>query len=266
MSSEDEQPAVAGFDVAATPLPEPPWRAGSRSRSAAPRVPLTREAIVDAAIRVLDRTGLDSLSMRAVGEELGTGSASIYWHVRNKGELLQLIVERVMGGVRLPEPDPFRWEQQLRGLAADMRAAMNSHRDIARISMGRVPFGPTTVRFIEWLFQLLGPVGVPDKVISYVGDVFALYIGAHAFEESLGVVSPIGEEMAPEAVRDMFGGYLAALPADRFPNVRRLGDRLFDNDVEARFDFGVDLLLLGLRRYAGPDGSDAPDGAGAPRP
>lgn len=254
-----DQPAAGEFDTGA--LPEPPWRSGTRA-AAPQRAPLTRDAIVDAAIAVLDRTGLANLSMRLVGEELGTGSASIYWHVRNKGELLQLIVERVMEDVRLPEPDPARWEEQLRELATLMRAAMNGHRDIARISMGRVPFGPTTIRFIEWLFQLLGPAGIPDKVISYVGDVFALYIGAHAFEESLGVVSPTGEEMAPEDVQGMLGGYLGSLPADRFPNVHRMGERLFDNDVDARFEFGVDLLLLGLRRYAEGPGAGGPAGRG----
>ena len=61
-------------------LPEPPWRAARKPSS---RAPLTRQAIVDAALRVLDAEGMDGLSMRRVGEELGAGAASIYWHVRN---------------------------------------------------------------------------------------------------------------------------------------------------------------------------------------
>src|ERR1700678_1647861 len=121
-------------------VPEPPWRAPRKSGS---KAPLSRAAIVDAALRVLDAEGLDRLSMRRVGEELGAGAASIYWHVRNKDELLQLIFERVISEIELPAPDPSQWQQQLGLLAVQMRAVLNRHRDVARISLGRVPTGPS---------------------------------------------------------------------------------------------------------------------------
>ena len=75
-------------------LPEPAWRRPARGR-AQPRQPLTRDPILEAATRVLDRDGVDALSMHAVARELGTGAASLYWHVRNKDELLQLLSERL---------------------------------------------------------------------------------------------------------------------------------------------------------------------------
>ena len=93
-------------------IPEPPWQAAPRQRPA--RAPLSREAIVDAALRVLDREGAAGLSMRRVADELGTGPASLYWHVANKDALIDLIVDRVAGEVPLPEPDPDRWQEQLR--------------------------------------------------------------------------------------------------------------------------------------------------------
>ena len=66
--------------------------------------------------RVIDADGMDGLSMRGVGEELGTGAASLYWHVRNKEQLLQLVFERVVEEIQLPEPDPARWREQLSDL------------------------------------------------------------------------------------------------------------------------------------------------------
>src|SRR5262245_11121476 len=105
-------------------LPEPPWREARET----PRTPLTRQAIVEAALRVLDREGMDALSMRKVGEELGTGAASLYWHVRNKDELLQLVFEAVSEETTLPRPDPARWQEQLRDVAREMRRSMNRHR------------------------------------------------------------------------------------------------------------------------------------------
>src|SRR4029450_7358088 len=153
----------AGGDV-----PEPPWRAAPQGQ---PRTPLTRDSIIQAALRVLQRDGVEALSMRKVGEELGTGAASLYWHVRNKDELLQLVFEHVTAEVELPVPDPSRWQEQLRALARQMRQTMHRHRGVARISLGRIPAGPTLARTTEWLFELLRPVGVPDRVIGYVGDV-----------------------------------------------------------------------------------------------
>ncbi|HZD02235.1 MAG TPA: TetR/AcrR family transcriptional regulator C-terminal domain-containing protein [Actinomycetes bacterium] len=229
-------------------VPEPPWRL--RARAQAPRIPLTREAIIDAALRVLDREGMDALSMRRVGEELGTGAASLYWHVRNKEELLQLLFERVTEEVVLPEPDPSRWREQLRDLAHQMRAVMNRHRDIARISLGRIPSGPTMALLSEWIFNLLRPVGIPDQVIAFLGDLFGLYVGAYCFEESLPLASPTGEDLPPDQIVEMFKDYVRSLPEDRFPNTRTAADLMFSGDMDERFEFGIDVMLRGLATYA----------------
>src|SRR6266498_3964925 len=154
MGPDVEQQGEGDRTSSAGSVPEPPWRTSTHPH-AVPRVPLTREAIVDAALRVLDREGLEALSMRRVGEELGTGAASLYWHVRNKEELLQLVFERVTEEVVLPEADPSRWQEQLKDLARESRRVMKRHRDIARLSLGRIPAGGTLALLNEWLFELL---------------------------------------------------------------------------------------------------------------
>jgi AcrR family transcriptional regulator len=229
-------------------LPQPPWRADTRARSA-PRVPLTREAILDAAARVLEKDGVDAFSMRRVAEELRTGPASLYWHVRNKEELLQLLFERFNDEIELPEPDPARWQEQLKILGRQVRAVARRHRDYARISLGRVPSGPSLALFAEWLFQLLEPVGVPDQVIAYCGDLFSLYVGAYAFEESLGPPSPTGEPLTAQQIAAMFREYLESLPAAQFPHVHRAAGLLFGGDADERFEFGMDVLVRGIESY-----------------
>jgi len=252
-SAQDSPPPAASPGVTGPDgIPEPAWRMGERTTQAL-RVPLTREAIIEAGLRVLDRDGIEGLSMRRVGEELGTGPASIYWHVRNKGELLQLLYERVMEEVRLPEPDPSRWPEQLRELARQVRDIMHRHRDIARISLGRIPSGPTIAGLTEWLFQLMSPAGIPDRTVAYLADLFGLYVGAYTFEESLGMASPTGEDLPPDQIVTMFRDYMASLPADRFPHIHRTLDHLFDTDFDARFEFGIDVILRGIRTYAKPD-------------
>lgn len=251
-SKDNDAPPATPPEVSREPIPEPRWRADRRAR-AAPRIPLTRDAILDAALRVLDREGLDGLSMRRVAEELGTGAASLYWHVRNKDELLQLLSERLAEEIALPEPDPSRWQEQLKQVGRQMRAAMHRHRDAARITLGRLPSGPTIVRVTEWLFALMAPIGVPDRVITYAGDMASLYVGAYAFEESLGLASPTGEDLPPEQIVAMLRDYIRSLPADRFPYIQRALPHLFAGDADERFEFGLDLLIRGIQSYARPD-------------
>ncbi|MCL2585253.1 MAG: TetR/AcrR family transcriptional regulator [Streptosporangiales bacterium] len=228
-------------------LPDPPWRAERRPSS---RVPLTRQAIVDAALRVMDSEGVDRLSMRRLGEELGVGAASIYWHVRNKDELLQLVFERIMEEAELPPPDPSRWQEQLGEFAGQMRAIFSRHRDAARISLGRAPTGPVIAVFTEWLFSLLRPAGIPDQVIAYLGDLIGLYVGAFAFEESLRAGSPGLQDPPPGEFLDMVKDYLRSLPEDRFPHTRQAADFLFAGGRDDRYAFGIDLMIRGLKTFA----------------
>ena len=101
MEKHDDHAATAG-GTRDEAIPEPPWRLNARQRPA-PRPPLTREAVIEASLRVMDRDGMDGLSMRRVADELGSGPSSLYWHVRNKEELLQLVFERVIEELELPD-------------------------------------------------------------------------------------------------------------------------------------------------------------------
>lgn len=245
-------PAPPTPPVPPVPMPLPPWHRPEPP----PRVPLTRDAIVGAALAVLDRVGMDGLSMRKVAEELGTGAASLYWHVRNKEELLQLIFDRVMDEITLPEPDPSRWQQQLRAAANTAFSTLTRHRDVGRISLGRVPGGPQVALAGEWFFALLTPVGIPDQVIAYLGDFFGLYVGASAFEKSLGMASPTGEDMPPGEIAKMLRDYVQSLPPERFPHVIRSVDLLFGGTREDRWDFGLELMIRGLESFARDAGKD----------
>jgi AcrR family transcriptional regulator len=228
-------------------LPEPPWRLGA---GAAPRTPITRQSIIEAAFRVLDREGMDRLSMRRVADELGTGAASLYWHVRNKDELLQLLFERVTENLKLPEPNPDEWRAQILEVARGMRRVLSEHRDIGRISLGRIPSGPTVARFIEWLFELLQPIGVPDNVIAYMSDVLSLYIGAQSFEDSLGLQSPTGEDLPPEEIISMLKAYVLSLPNEEFARTQDAIDSVFGGAPDERFEFAIDLLIRGIGTHA----------------
>src|SRR3954447_22366414 len=131
-------------------VPTPPWER-PRKRQAPARIPLTRERIVDAAFVVLDRDGFDKLSMRQVAAELGVAVSALYVHVDDKDELLQLMYNRLFDDVELPEPDPATWQEQIKDFARSGRERLLRHRDMARISMGHVPFTQELLPHVEKL-------------------------------------------------------------------------------------------------------------------
>jgi AcrR family transcriptional regulator len=200
---------------------------------------------------------MDELSMRLVASELKTGAASLYWHVRNKDELLQLLFERLNDEIELPAPDPARWQEQLKALGRQVRALARRRRDYARLSLGRIPSGQSLARFAEWMFELLVPVGVPDQVVAYCGDLISLYVGAFAFEESLGPPSPTGEPLSAEQIGAMFRDYLQSLPTGQFPHVHRTAGLLFAGNADERFEFGMDVLIRGIESYIGRSNAGA---------
>jgi AcrR family transcriptional regulator len=220
-------------------LPPPPWQRlpperGKRQR----RDPITRAAIVGKALELLDRDGLDALSMRRVAEELGTGAASLYWHVGSKDGLLDLVLDEIIGEQDVPDPEPERWAEQLKEVAHDLRRTILRHRDVVRLSIGRIPMGPNALRFSERMLAVLREGGVPDE-LAVLGHhlLFSVETGEPA-DELAGMTMAEGAKMA----RD----YIAALPSDRFPNMVAVADYYAISDADRRFSLLIDLYVDGL--------------------
>jgi AcrR family transcriptional regulator len=238
------------------PLPPPPRRPSAqreetRARRAPRRRTLTDDAIVEAALKVLDTEGLDAMTMRRVAQELHTGAASLYLHFADKEELIGAVMERVIGELPAPpSPDPERWREQLKESARAIRATLAAHGDIARAVFARIPLGENALRGMDAVIGILRAGGLPDQVVAYAADLLPLYVTAVAYEESL--YSHQG--VSPEAFADFASQmreYFAALPAERFPNLRDLADPLTAASAgDERFEFGLEVLIRGLASLA----------------
>ncbi|HZD23898.1 MAG TPA: TetR/AcrR family transcriptional regulator [Acidimicrobiia bacterium] len=222
------------------PSLEPPW--WEMRKRADSRASIDREAIVTAAIAVLDEAGLEGLSMRRVAAVLGTGAASLYWHVADKDQLIDLVLDRIMGEIELPEPDPEHWEKQIKDFARRARAVFRNHQDVAQASLGRVPMGPNLVRLAEWTLALLRGAGIPDQEAAWFPDLAALIGGAQAVEDHMATT-------ADGAFDTAMGEYLSKLPADRFPNIVATSKALVSGGADERFEFALELLVRGLKTY-----------------
>ena len=199
---------------------------------------LTREQIVDAALALMERDGLQGISMRKLAQELDAGAATLYWHVGDKEQLLNLLLDRIVGENQVPDPDPENWQEQLKVFARATRQMFKNRRDAAQLSMGRIPSGPNSLPMMERTLALLASASLPPRVISYAADMFALYVGAFAYEESIRSE----EQASPEQI----GEYFASLPPEQFPTLTALADDLVAGDIDARFEFAIDLLVRGL--------------------
>lgn len=222
-------------------VPDPPWWRKRGDPNRAERKPLTRDAIVDAALTLLEREGLQGLSMRKLAQELGSGAASLYWHVGDKEELLGLMLDRIVGEAEIVEPDPEHWQEQVKEMLRAARRLMLKRRDAAQLSLGRIPAGPNSLPVMERQLAVLDAAGLPPRVISYAADMFALFVGGFAFEESMG------HQGDPQAL----GEYFASLPPESFPTLSALAGDLTEGGADERFEFAIELLVKGLEAMAG---------------
>lgn len=209
-----------------------------------------------AAVRIVDAEGLDAVSMRRVAQEFGTGAASLYAYVANKDELLDLLVDWVMGEVadrwQYPEPTAANWRELLRDCVLLTRDVMVEHRDLAKAFIGRIPFGPNGLRAVELQLAILRAGGVPDQIAAYVGDLLGTYVVSEAIEEDMWRSRfPSAGDEDIKAAMDEISDYLRALPADRFPNLVELARMMMyqENDGFERFELGLEIILRGIASF-----------------
>jgi AcrR family transcriptional regulator len=223
-------------------------------RSRVPKKPLTRDEIVAAGLRLVTAEGIEAVSMRRLAAEFDTGPSSMYAHVANKDELLQLMFDEICATVPIPaEPDPAHWKDQIKQLCRDGYAAMVAHGDIARAALATIPTGPNAMRVSESMLAIMLAGGVPPPVASIALDRMFLYIVADAYESSL-YRDRIGSTDAQvqayfEGLQEQLASYYEALPAEQYPNLKKYARVLVEGDGRQRLEFGLDMLVDGLERY-----------------
>lgn len=234
------------------------WVEQEESPQKTVREPLSRGRIVAAAVRLLDREGADGLSMRNLAQELHTAATSLYRHVHNKGELLDLTLDSIMGEVQIPPPGT-EWRVAARTLAVNLRAALLGHRDAAILHGSRMAIGPNALERMEYLCSTLIAAGFAgDEASAAAATVINYTVGS-----LLGEIMPTAALAASGYTWEQFaaemGRRIDALPSDRFPTVRGMLPMLLGHHQSQPFEYGLDALLDGLEvRRAGKPAAGRP--------
>jgi AcrR family transcriptional regulator len=216
-----------------------------RARPAERRRALSQDLIVDTALDLLGKASLDTVSMRRVAQELGTGPASLYAHVSSKEELHELMLDRLLGRLPRPVPDPDIWTEQILEMARAQLAMLTSYPGIARVGLETViPAGPNALSYGEAVLAILRAGGLPDRVAVFAFDTLSLWCSAFAYELSAVRTGELDRDQIVARGKEI-GAYMAARPA-QFPNLLGVGDVLSEATADERFEFALDVFLAGL--------------------
>jgi TetR/AcrR family transcriptional regulator, tetracycline repressor protein len=217
--------------------------AGTRSATKAAKSELSRDAIVERALTVMDVEGPDAVTIRRVAQEFGVTPMALYWHVANKDELLAAMGDALLDGI-VPLETSGAWSLQLRGVIDALIGALRRHPAAAELVLPRILVHPDGLVLTEHTLALLQDAGF---TVAQSAD-----LARTGLQTAIMLVTqlPGAETQAAEAQRDELlkqkRDYIEALEPDAFPRVREAAFALTDcADVDGYYGFGVDLYLAG---------------------
>jgi AcrR family transcriptional regulator len=209
-----------------------------------PRASLSRELVLRTAVALADRHGIEGLSMRKLADELGAGAMSLYYHVPNKEQLVDGMVDIVFGEIEPPSLE-LDWKTAMRRRAHSTREALNRHRWAVGLMEGRMNPGPAGIRLREAILGCLREAGFSIEMTIQAYSVQDAYIYGFALqerslpfetaEESTGVAEATLEDVS-DLAKDF--PYLAEVVAGHVASV--------GYDFGTSFEYGLDLILDSL--------------------
>ncbi|KAB8188386.1 TetR family transcriptional regulator [Nonomuraea phyllanthi] len=209
----------------------------------APRQPLTRERILDAALALASTEGLDGLSMRKLAKTLGVEAMALYNHVANKTDILDGIVDRVFTGIVRADPG-LPWPERVRATALGMYRALRRH-PVVPMALVTDQANPTSLRALHPLDDLFGAfyeAGLDDDGVRQAfGAVQSLIYGSILLSTT-GFIGDTGQA----APREQLDPYVHRLDPDKLPHFSRILPTLAAEDTESDFIRRLDVVIAGL--------------------
>jgi AcrR family transcriptional regulator len=206
---------------------------------------ITREAVLAAALDIIDRGGADALSMRRLARAVGRDPMILYRHAPGKDAVLDGVAETVLAQLRVDSADPD-WAGQLRAVARRFRALALAHPNVVPLLVTRplaTPLGlrpPGTLRPLEDILTLLTRAGFSGPDALHIYRALFGFLHGHVLDELQELVEN------PDETDDLLRLGLHRLPLREFPLLRGLAPVLASYDGAAELERGLDILLTGL--------------------
>ena len=208
------------------------------------RTPLSRERVLKTALALADASGIESLTMRKLGEAVGVEAMSLYNHVPSKGDLLDGLIDLVFSEIE-PPSGADGWKTAMRQRAISARAVLSRHRWAIGLMESRTSPGPATLRHHDAVIGCLRQAGFPVALAAHAYSALDSYIYGFALQEAS---LPFDTS---EQTSELAQAIVAQFPADEYPH---LAEFTFEHvmrpgyDYGREYEFGLDLILDGLER------------------
>lgn len=245
---------MESFAVSASGSPPPGRRLRPRKSATRPaRAPLTLETMAEGAFQVIEREGLDSLTMRKLADELGIQAASLYWHVKDKLDLVDLLAEALFAGFApeewadgVADPEEDDWRAQLSHFAHAFRRYLLSRRDAARILASKFLVGPGMLRHLDEQLGWIRQAGVDNRSAAYGFYNTLVFVHGFVLWETSPLSASVARGVEPRQYLSELRAELDDLDPDSYPHAHALADELTRPGMDERFTFGLDCMLTGL--------------------
>jgi TetR/AcrR family transcriptional regulator, tetracycline repressor protein len=216
-----------------------------RNQLKSKREPLTRERVISTALRIMDEEGLDAVTMRRIGRELGVEAMSLYNHVEDKDDILTGICEHVLAQFRVPEVDD--WGEAARLGAREYRRLLRDHPNVITLMTEQKGAftNPESLRGYEFALDVFHRAGLQGADAVKAFHAFGGYILGFVTME-LGLI--LGGEDEHDAQGHAAMAQLAGMA--NLPRLREALPHFLECDDDEQFEFGLDLLIEGLRAHA----------------
>ncbi|MET0404130.1 MAG: TetR/AcrR family transcriptional regulator C-terminal domain-containing protein [Cystobacter sp.] len=204
---------------------------------------IQREQVVRAALELLDEGGMEGVTMRKLAQRLNIQAPSLYWHFANKQALLDGMADALVEPVAREVDASAPWDEVLRSVALELRRALLSRRDGARVFAGTYVVTENVLRVSEALIGALRTAGASSRVAAWGSFSLLHYVLGFTTEEQ-----PFDPRFKPGPLDDpQLLARFQAFPRERFPHVLSSLADLLDPDFDTRFLFGLERFITGLR-------------------
>lgn len=207
-----------------------------------PLPPLSRERILQTALRLADEGGLEALSMRKVAQELGVKAMSLYNHVASKDDIIDGMVDIVVGKIDLPRFD-LDWKIAMRQRALSAHEVLLKHPWAAIAIMSRINIGPAMLRYVDRTIGCLREAGFSWKMADHAWNAIDSHIYGFTLQE-------LNFPVEASAYAETAESFIAHIPPDQYPYMHQLSLYIIDGSYDGLYDFefGLDFVLDGLDR------------------
>jgi AcrR family transcriptional regulator len=215
------------------------------SRSQGERAGLSRDLVLDAAVALVDSSGLDALSMRKLGAALDVEAMTLYHYVPNKAALLDGLVEWVVEHTAPPATEALPWDETLRRYAQALRTTLLGHPGVLPLFFTRPAVTRQTLKAVERGLRVLTAAGFElPRALDMINALNIFVVGHAMAEVGTAELSRRGDPGSAAA--------LARLDFSDLPLVVEAARQVQGIDDETRFHFGVDALLCGFAQGLTP--------------